>query len=307
MDWYAAEPLAEVNPKRRLDLASGGKIPVVLAFMAQRLAKMGTPEALGRRRGRIGTHRRRQAATHVVGSARGGLEGTTPRRDARRMAGRVRVAREQPAGRRQRAGDGLGPEVWRSDGAGEAARHAGRQETGPGRTQSRAGGLARRPRSGAGRHAARARRRAGAARPGFARIGILRRQANAGRHSGRVSAVDAGGKTRCVEHARFARRVCPGAAGRRGREPDRVHGSFGRSHSPASQSQERVSRQTHHRSVGHRPRFEFREGQADRRLHEARQTKGPAPRRFVGPGRLHEDVPPSATRCSAPAERSAPS
>ena len=46
MNWYAAEPLAEVDAPRALRLAADGKIPLVLSFMARRVTKLGTPEAL---------------------------------------------------------------------------------------------------------------------------------------------------------------------------------------------------------------------------------------------------------------------
>ncbi len=46
MNWYAAEPLAEVDAKRALGLAADGKIPLVLSFMARRVTKIGTPAAL---------------------------------------------------------------------------------------------------------------------------------------------------------------------------------------------------------------------------------------------------------------------
>jgi len=46
MNWYAAEPLAEVDAARALALAAEGKIPLVLAFMTRRIASIGTPEAL---------------------------------------------------------------------------------------------------------------------------------------------------------------------------------------------------------------------------------------------------------------------
>jgi len=46
MDWYAAEPLATVDASRALRLAAEGKIPLVLSYMARRVAKLGTPEAL---------------------------------------------------------------------------------------------------------------------------------------------------------------------------------------------------------------------------------------------------------------------
>ncbi len=46
MYWYAAEPLAEVDAQRALALAGAGKIPLVQSFMARRVAKIGTPEAI---------------------------------------------------------------------------------------------------------------------------------------------------------------------------------------------------------------------------------------------------------------------
>ncbi|MBI3838901.1 MAG: DUF1080 domain-containing protein [Planctomycetia bacterium] len=46
MLWYAAEPLAEQNTERALNLAADGKIPLVFAFMVRRIAKIGTPAAL---------------------------------------------------------------------------------------------------------------------------------------------------------------------------------------------------------------------------------------------------------------------
>jgi putative heme-binding domain-containing protein len=46
MYWYAAEPLAEVDALRAMRLAAEGRIPLVFSFMARRLAKIGTPEAL---------------------------------------------------------------------------------------------------------------------------------------------------------------------------------------------------------------------------------------------------------------------
>ncbi len=46
MYWYAAEPLAEVDANRALALAGTGKIPLIQSFMARRVAKIGTPEAI---------------------------------------------------------------------------------------------------------------------------------------------------------------------------------------------------------------------------------------------------------------------
>src|SRR5262249_1570448 len=46
MYWYAAEPLAELDSAQALELAVRAKIPVLLPFMARRVAAIGTPAAL---------------------------------------------------------------------------------------------------------------------------------------------------------------------------------------------------------------------------------------------------------------------
>src|SRR5262249_39111663 len=46
MNWYAAEPLAEVDSGRALELAKNSKIPLLLPFMVRRVGSCGTPEAL---------------------------------------------------------------------------------------------------------------------------------------------------------------------------------------------------------------------------------------------------------------------
>jgi putative membrane-bound dehydrogenase-like protein len=46
MYWFAAEPLATVDPARALALALNGKIPMVAGFMVRRVSSIGTPEAL---------------------------------------------------------------------------------------------------------------------------------------------------------------------------------------------------------------------------------------------------------------------
>jgi putative membrane-bound dehydrogenase-like protein len=46
MDWYAAEPLAEIDPGRALDLAGQAKVPLLLQFMARRVAATLKPAAL---------------------------------------------------------------------------------------------------------------------------------------------------------------------------------------------------------------------------------------------------------------------
>jgi putative heme-binding domain-containing protein len=46
MDWYAAEPLAQVDPGRALALAGRAKLPTLLAFMVRRIGSAGTPQAI---------------------------------------------------------------------------------------------------------------------------------------------------------------------------------------------------------------------------------------------------------------------
>ncbi len=46
MDWYAAEPLAEIDAPRALAMAAEGNIPLVHEFMVRRIASIGTPESL---------------------------------------------------------------------------------------------------------------------------------------------------------------------------------------------------------------------------------------------------------------------
>ncbi|HEV7221966.1 MAG TPA: PVC-type heme-binding CxxCH protein, partial [Pirellulales bacterium] len=46
MVWYAAEPLAEVDPAGALKLAEASRVPLVDQFMTRRLAQLGTPEAM---------------------------------------------------------------------------------------------------------------------------------------------------------------------------------------------------------------------------------------------------------------------
>jgi putative membrane-bound dehydrogenase-like protein len=46
MDWYAAEPLADVDAGRALDLAGQAKLPHLLPFMARRVASTAKPAAL---------------------------------------------------------------------------------------------------------------------------------------------------------------------------------------------------------------------------------------------------------------------
>ena len=46
MDWYAAEPLAAADPSSALRLARESEIPIVRAYLARRVAAVGTPEAL---------------------------------------------------------------------------------------------------------------------------------------------------------------------------------------------------------------------------------------------------------------------
>jgi putative membrane-bound dehydrogenase-like protein len=46
MDWYAAEPLADLDPGRALDLAGQAKVPLLLPFMARRVASTLKPAAM---------------------------------------------------------------------------------------------------------------------------------------------------------------------------------------------------------------------------------------------------------------------
>src|SRR5262249_46561043 len=46
MYWYAAEPLAEEDPGRALDFAVSAKVPLLLPFMARRVASTAKPAAL---------------------------------------------------------------------------------------------------------------------------------------------------------------------------------------------------------------------------------------------------------------------
>ncbi|HEY2251968.1 MAG TPA: family 16 glycoside hydrolase, partial [Planctomycetaceae bacterium] len=46
MDWYAAEPLADVDASRALALALEGNMPLIQEFMIRRIAAIGTPESL---------------------------------------------------------------------------------------------------------------------------------------------------------------------------------------------------------------------------------------------------------------------
>ncbi len=46
MYWYAAEPLAGIDPSRAARLASASKIPLILQFMARRIGAIGTRESL---------------------------------------------------------------------------------------------------------------------------------------------------------------------------------------------------------------------------------------------------------------------
>jgi putative membrane-bound dehydrogenase-like protein len=46
MDWYAAEPLAGLDPSRALGLAAGARIPRIQEFMARRVGSIGTPESI---------------------------------------------------------------------------------------------------------------------------------------------------------------------------------------------------------------------------------------------------------------------
>lgn len=46
MNWYAAEPLADIDAPRALALAAEGNLPLVFEFMVRRIGSIGTPESL---------------------------------------------------------------------------------------------------------------------------------------------------------------------------------------------------------------------------------------------------------------------
>jgi putative membrane-bound dehydrogenase-like protein len=46
MYWYAIEPLAPDSPRRLLELASGGRIPLLVEYSVRRIGSLGSPEAI---------------------------------------------------------------------------------------------------------------------------------------------------------------------------------------------------------------------------------------------------------------------
>ena len=75
MVWYAAEPLAEVDAGRAMRLAADGRIPLVQAFMARRIAKIGTPEALDVIVAELGRARKPDAQLRLLAATSEGLTG----------------------------------------------------------------------------------------------------------------------------------------------------------------------------------------------------------------------------------------
>ncbi len=76
MDWYAAEPLAEVDATRALRLAAEGKIPLVLSFMARRVTELGTPEALDAVVAELGRAKQADRQAAAPGGHQQGAAGT---------------------------------------------------------------------------------------------------------------------------------------------------------------------------------------------------------------------------------------
>jgi putative membrane-bound dehydrogenase-like protein len=75
MYWYAAEPLAGVDPARALDLAARSKIPILLPFMARRIGSSGKPEALALLVDRLAHADNAAAQEAILNGIRLGLQG----------------------------------------------------------------------------------------------------------------------------------------------------------------------------------------------------------------------------------------
>ncbi len=75
MYWYAAEPLAEMDARQALNLASQGRIPVVDSYMIRRVAKIGTPEALNLVVERLGSSQQAEQQATILRAIIEGLKG----------------------------------------------------------------------------------------------------------------------------------------------------------------------------------------------------------------------------------------
>jgi putative membrane-bound dehydrogenase-like protein len=75
MYWYAAEPLAAVDPGRALDIGLQAKVPPVPAFMARRIAAIGTPEAVALLVDRLGKSADGAEQSILLAGLQDGLKG----------------------------------------------------------------------------------------------------------------------------------------------------------------------------------------------------------------------------------------
>jgi putative membrane-bound dehydrogenase-like protein len=75
MDWYAAEPLADVDAARALALAAEGNMPLVFEFMVRRVGSIGTPESLDLVVGALGTAKEPQTQLLILRGIRAALTG----------------------------------------------------------------------------------------------------------------------------------------------------------------------------------------------------------------------------------------
>jgi putative membrane-bound dehydrogenase-like protein len=75
MYWYAAEPLAAVDPVRALKLAAEGNIPLVLEFMVRRIGSLGTPESLDVLVREVGSTTDDDTRIAILRGIRAGLKG----------------------------------------------------------------------------------------------------------------------------------------------------------------------------------------------------------------------------------------
>ncbi|MGE5191120.1 MAG: PVC-type heme-binding CxxCH protein, partial [Deltaproteobacteria bacterium] len=75
MDWYAAEPLAEIDAPRALALAAEGNIPLVFEFMIRRIASIGAPESLDLVVGALKSAKEAETQLQVLRGVRAALIG----------------------------------------------------------------------------------------------------------------------------------------------------------------------------------------------------------------------------------------
>lgn len=75
MVWYAAEPLAEVDPSRALALANKSRLPTVLPFMVRRISAAGSEKAVGLLVDALGTVESETGQSMYLQGIRDGLRG----------------------------------------------------------------------------------------------------------------------------------------------------------------------------------------------------------------------------------------